>query len=250
MLQSSTKQAYSVGRAEKSGPSLPSHISIIMDGNRRWAKKRFLPASAGHKQGAKALEVLADEANKIGLKYLSVYAFSTENWKRDKTEVEDLMKLLREYLKRYFTEKHNRNLKLTVIGDRQLLDKDINQKIKEIELKTLNNKGTNLIIALNYGGKDEIVRATKKLLSQVIKTGIDINTITEQHFEKYLDTYGIPDPQLLIRTGGEMRLSNYMLWQTSYTELYFVDTLWPDFTIKSLLQAINWFNGRSRHFGG
>lgn len=230
--------------------NLPNHIAIIMDGNRRWAKKRMLPKAAGHRAGAKALETLAQEANELGLKYLSVYAFSTENWNRDKEEVNGLMSLLREYIDSYLKETNKQNIRVKVIGNRAVLAKDLQQKIKNIEDQTANNTGLTLVIAISYGGRDEILRAAKELTKQVIKTGLDINTIDETHFERYLDTYGLPDPELLIRTSGEMRLSNFMLWQLAYTEIYFTDTLWPDFTMTDLTTAVQDFNQRMRRHGG
>lgn len=230
--------------------NLPSHISIIMDGNRRWAKKRLLPKVAGHRAGAKALENLVNDANEIGLKYLSVYAFSTENWNREQEEVNSLMSLLREYIDDYLKNTKKNNVILKVIGNKKNLETDLQQKINKIEKETKNNTGLTLVIAISYGGRDEIIRATKKLIIQAIKAGIDIESIDESHFERYLDTYGIPSPELLIRTSGEMRLSNFLLWQIPYTEMYFTDTLWPDFTINDLLIAVSEFNKRVRHFGG
>ena len=229
---------------------MPRHIAIIMDGNRRWAKKRFLPASAGHRAGAKALENLVDEANLLGLKFLTVYAFSTENWKREAEEIKGLMSMLRDYFDKNFGIKDEQNIKITVIGDRTLLDQDIIEKISRIEDKTKDNTGLNFIIALSYGGRDEIIRATKKLVTQVIKTNMDIAMIDEAYFIRYLDTYKVPDPDLLIRTGGEQRLSNFLLWQLSYTEMFFTDTLWPDYNIDELTTAISEYNNRTKRFGG
>ncbi|MCL1996687.1 MAG: polyprenyl diphosphate synthase [Defluviitaleaceae bacterium] len=240
--------------------NLPSHIAIVMDGNRRWAKKRMLPKAAGHRAGAKALENLTKEANKLGLKYLTVYAFSTENWKRDSEEVSGLMSILREYIDNYLKGADRENMRLKIIGDRAALDYDIQQKIKDLENQTKENSGLTLIIAISYGGRDEILRAIKKLVKTEIKDSINaieaidaidtIDTIEATHFERYLDTYQIPDPELLIRTSGEMRLSNFMLWQLAYTEIYFTETLWPDFTIEDLTVAIDDFNQRTRRHGG
>lgn len=227
------------------------HIAIIMDGNRRWAKKRMLPKNAGHKAGAKALEDLSDAANELGLKYLTVYAFSTENWKRESDEVNELFSLMRDYLDRYFVENNKRNMRLLVIGDRFGLEKDLIEKIEKIEKETKNNTGLTLVIGINYGGRDEIVRATKKLVNQVIKTGKNVDEITENYFEKHLDTISldIPDPELLIRTSGELRISNFLLWQLAYTELYVTDTLWPDFNIEHMKTAIMEYNKRNRKLG-
>lgn len=229
---------------------MPEHIAIIMDGNRRWAKKRFLPAGLGHKSGAKALEKLVEETNRLGLRYLTVYAFSTENWKRDSEEIKGLMSLLREYFDQNFGIKDEQNIKITVIGDRTLLDADIQDKVKQLEAKTQKNTGLHFVIALSYGGRDEILRATKKLLNQAIKTNLDINAIDETYFRRYLDTYGIPDPDLLIRTGGEQRMSNFLLWQLSYTEMYFTDVLWPDFSMADLEIAIAEYAKRTKRLGG
>ena len=222
---------------------LPTHISIIMDGNGRWAKKRFLPRMAGHKAGSTALRKLVEDMNEMGLKYLSVYAFSTENWKRDTREVTSLMNLLRGYISDYLNDTDKNNIKLTIIGDTAKLDEDLQISIKNTIEKSKNNTGLNLIVAINYGGRDEIVRAIKKMMEQ--KT-----VVTEENFEKFLDTYKIPDPEILIRTSGEQRLSNFLLWQTAYTEFYYTDTLWPDFTKEDLLKAVEDFNGRDRRFGG
>lgn len=230
--------------------NFPKHISIIMDGNGRWAKKRLLPRSAGHKSGAQALKKLAEACEELGLKYLSVYAFSTENWKRDKEEVDYLMNLLREYIEQYIKDSNKNNMKLTVIGDHSVLDKDLQQKISHIQNITKNKQGLNLVIALNYGGRDEIIRAVKKLSTQVIKSNINIDTIDEKFFERYLDTFEIPDPELLIRTSGEQRISNFLLWQTAYTEIYYSDKLWPDFNIDDLKEAVEEYQKRDRRFGG
>ena len=226
----------------------PKHVSIIMDGNGRWAKKRLLPRSVGHRAGAKALEALVDEAVKTDLKYLSVYAFSTENWKRDASEVKALMSLMKEYIDEYLASSQNKNVKLRVIGDRTRLDKGLLQSIENIENSTKSKTGLNLIVALNYGGKDEILRAVKKMIEygKTIKT----EEITQAYFAKFLDTKDIPDPELLIRTSGEKRISNFMLWQTAYSEIYYTDILWPDFTIDHLKEAIEVYRNRDRRFGG
>jgi len=230
--------------------NFPDHISIIMDGNGRWAKKRFLPRSAGHKAGAKALENLVEACQKENLKYLSVYAFSTENWKREKDEVHYLMNILREYIKKYINDVSKNDTKITVIGDHSILDEDLQEKIDYIQNMTENKKGLHLVIALSYGGRDEIIRAIKKLSKQVIKSNINIDNIDEKFFERYLDTHNIPDPELLIRTSGEQRISNFLLWQTAYTEMYYTDKLWPDFTIEDLRDAVSKFQKRDRRFGG
>lgn len=230
--------------------NFPKHISIIMDGNGRWANKRILPRSAGHKAGAQTLKKLVKNCEKEGLRYLSVYAFSTENWKREKEEVEYLMKLLREYIENYIRDTNKNNVKLSVIGDRSALDKDLQDKINHVENITKEKQGLHLVIGLNYGGRDEIIRAIKKLSTQVIKSNINLDTLDESLFERYLDTYDIPDPELLIRTSGEQRISNFLLWQTAYTEMYYTDKLWPDFTIEDLREAVSIFQKRERRFGG
>ena len=229
--------------------NLPKHIAIIMDGNGRWAKKKFLPRTAGHKAGANALKNLVTECDKIGLKHLTVYAFSTENWKRPEEEVNDLMNLLREYLQNFVNEADRNNIKVNVIGDISKLDIDLQNKILELTELTKNKTGLNLIIALNYGARDEIIRAVKKISNEVLEGKIKANDISENTFEKFLDTYNIPDPELLIRTSGEQRLSNFLNWQIAYTEFYFTDKLWPDFNIDDLLEAVEIFKTRNRRFG-
>lgn len=230
--------------------SLPHHIAIIMDGNGRWAKKRFMPKSIGHRNGANALDKIVNEADKMGIKHITAYAFSTENWKRSKEEVDYLMNLIREYINDYIKDNKNSNVKIDVIGDISVLDNDLQKKIKLLEELSYAKKGLNLHIALNYGGRDEIKRAVKKLSYDVLQKNIDIESIDEALIGNYLDTKGIPDPELLIRTSGEFRISNFLLWQTAYSEFYFSDKLWPDFTIKDFLQAIEEYKNRDRRFGG
>ncbi|MCL1924671.1 MAG: isoprenyl transferase [Defluviitaleaceae bacterium] len=225
------------------------HIAIIMDGNGRWAKKRLMPRNVGHKKGAENLRKLIKDADSLGLKYLSVYAFSTENWKRDKEEVESIMGLFRKYLTEYFTGNENKNIRVKLIGNLEALPKDIFQKGKEVEKETANYTGLTLIIAINYGGRDEIVRAAKKMLINLQKTNTLIENITEAAFEKYLDTYTIPHPEIVIRTSGELRISNFLLWQAAYSEFYFTNTLWPDFTIEDIKKAIEEYSSRERRFG-
>ena len=230
--------------------NFPDHIAIVMDGNRRWAKKRLMPGLAGHKAGATALKKLVEDLNKEGLKFLSVYAFSTENWKRDKEEVDHIMALMREYIDDYLSSDDKNAVRLTVIGEKSRLPIDLQDKINHIEKSTIDNKGLRLIVALNYGGRDEIVRAAKKLSTQMIKANINIDDVDEDFFCKFLDTKDIPDPDLLIRTSGEQRTSNFLLWQTAYSELYFTDKLWPDFTLADLKEAVADFQSRKRRFGG
>ena len=230
--------------------NLPKHIAIIMDGNRRWAKNKGLPAGLGHKEGAKTLEKIVRYAKSIGIKYITVYAFSTENWKRPQDEVNALMNLLRNYMKTCLKTAEKNRMRVRVIGDKTALDEDIRNRIAELEEATKNNDGLNFQIALNYGSRDEMVRAMKKLCLDCKDGKVDVESIDESLFEKYLDTHDIPDPDLMIRTSGEQRLSNYLLWQLAYSEFYFTDVLWPDFTKEELVKAIEYYNGRDRRFGG
>ncbi|ADQ05103.1 undecaprenyl diphosphate synthase [Caldicellulosiruptor owensensis OL] len=230
---------------------MPQHIAIIMDGNGRWAKKRGLPRSAGHRFGAQKLKEIVLFADEIGLKYLTVYAFSTENWKRPKDEVENLMNLLREF---FDTEIENlikkTQIRIKVIGDISKLDKDIQERIISAEGRTKDKRGLCVVIALNYGGRQEIINAVKNLALDIKNGKIDIEDVDEELFKKYLYTYDIPDPDLLIRPSGEMRVSNFLLWQISYTEFWFSNVLWPDFKKEHLLKAIEDYQKRDRRFGG
>lgn len=230
--------------------NIPQHIAIILDGNGRWAKKKGMPRNFGHAQGSKNVERICEDAYKLGVKYLTVYAFSTENWKRPQDEVDALMNLLRNYMKTCLKTAEKNRMRVRVLGDKTALDSDIQNRIAELEEATKNNDGLNFQIALNYGSRDEMIRAIKKL-SQDCKDGkVDVSQIDETLFENYLDTQGVPDPDLMIRTSGEQRLSNYLLWQLAYSEFYFTDVLWPDFTKEELIKAIEYYNGRDRRFGG
>lgn len=224
---------------------LPKHIAIIMDGNGRWAKKRNLPRTAGHVAGAKTFKNIARYCNEIGIKYLTVYAFSTENWKRPQQEVDSIMNLLRDYLKDAVNFKED-NIKLKFIGDRTPLADDIKQLIEEDEKTSENATGLQVNIALNYGGRNEITNAVK----EIIKSGKGPEEITEDTISENLYTAGQPDPDLIIRPSGEYRLSNYLIWQAAYSEYWFSNILWPDFKPKHLEQAIDAFNRRDRRFGG
>ena len=224
---------------------LPRHIAIIMDGNGRWAKKRSLPRTAGHVAGAKTFKNIARYCNKIGLEYLTVYAFSTENWKRPKTEVDGIMNLLRDYLKDAENFK-NENIRVKFIGDLEPLDDDIKELIKKDEDGSKDATGLKLNIAINYGGRDEITKAVKK----IIESGVSADNITEETISDNLYTFGMPDPDFIIRPSGEYRLSNYLIWQSAYAEYWFSDILWPDFTPKHLEKAIDEYNHRNRRFGG
>lgn len=237
-------------KIDLTGMKIPQHVAIILDGNGRWAKKRFLPRKAGHAAGAKTVEKIIEDAHDIGIKYITMYAFSTENWNRPEDEVKALMKLLRDYLKDCIERANKNDMRVRVIGERSRLDQDIIDKIQELEESSKKNKGINFIIALNYGSRDEMVRATKKIAEDCKNGRITPEEIDEGLFQSYLDTADIPDPDLLIRTSGEIRLSNYLLWQLAYTEFYFTDVLWPDFDKKELMRAIVQYNKRDRRFGG
>ena len=224
---------------------LPRHIAIIMDGNGRWAKKRSMPRSAGHVAGAKTFKNIARYCNKIGLEYLTVYAFSTENWKRPKDEVESIMNLLRDYLKDAENFKSD-NIRVKFIGNLDPLADDIKELIKKDEDGSKDATGLKLNIAINYGGRDEITNAVK----QIVASGISAEDITEQTVSNNLYTADMPDPDFIIRPSGEYRLSNYLIWQSAYAEYWFSDVLWPDFKPKHLEKAIDDFNHRNRRFGG
>lgn len=230
--------------------NIPQHIAIILDGNGRWAKAKGMPRNYGHAQGSKNVERICEETYKMGVKYLTVYAFSTENWSRPKEEVDALMKLLRNYMKTCLKTAAKNRMKVRVLGDKTKLDDDIRKRIKELEKATVDNDGLNFQIALNYGSRDEMIRAMKKMAADCKEGKLEVEDISESVFEAYLDTHDIPDPDLLIRTSGELRLSNYLLWQLAYTEFYFTDVLWPDFTKKELEKAILHYNNRDRRFGG
>lgn len=237
-------------KIDLTGMNIPKHVAIILDGNGRWAKKRLLPRNAGHAAGAKTVEKIIEDAHNMGIEYLTVYAFSTENWNRPEDEVKALMKLLRDYLANCIERANKNDMRVRVIGDRTKLDEDIVSKINELEECSKNNKGITFIIALNYGSRDEIRRAVERIAIDYNAGKIKQQDISENLISDYLDTTGIPDPDLLIRTSGEIRLSNYLLWQLAYTEFYFTDVLWPDFNAEELKKAIVKFNQRDRRFGG
>ena len=229
---------------------LPKHIAIIMDGNRRWAKERDLDPKLGHKEGAENLKRIARYANKIGIKYLTVYAFSTENWKRTKEEVGALMLLLQKYVKDLLASSDLENIKINVIGDISKLDSTLQRSIKKVMEKSRDNTGLTLNIAFNYGGRDEIVKAMQKVGQKLQNNEIKLEDITEDLISNSLYTAGQPDPDLLIRPGGEQRISNYLLWQLAYTEFLFVKKYWPEFSEQDLDEAIQTFTSRNRKFGG
>ena len=230
--------------------NVPQHVAIILDGNGRWAKAKGMPRNYGHAQGSKNVEKICEEAWRMGIKYLTVYAFSTENWNRPESEVSALMKLLRNYMKTCLKTAAKNDMKVRVLGDIAALDEDIRTRILELEEATKNNGGLNFQIALNYGSRDEMIRAMRKMTKDCADGRFAPEEITEELFEGYLDTHGIPDPDLLIRTSGEQRLSNFLLWQLAYTEFYFTDVHWPAFTKEELIKAIEQYNKRDRRFGG
>lgn len=229
--------------------AMPRHIAIILDGNRRWARERGKPASFGHKEGAKTLEKIVRYANKIGLEYITVYAFSTENWKRAEDEVKALMLLLQNYLEEYSKRADTENIKVKILGDTSVLSEGMQKSIKRCMERTKDNTGVTFNIALNYGGRDEIVKAIKQISKQVKEGKINEEDITEQMVSDNLYTKGEPDPDLLIRTSGEIRLSNFLPWQLVYSEFLFIDKNWPDFEEKDLDEAIIEYQKRTRKFG-
>ncbi len=230
--------------------NIPQHIAIIMDGNRRWAREKGKEASEGHKAGADNLEDIAKYCNEIGVKYLTVYAFSTENWKRSKDEVSALMILLKNYLKKFSKNANKENIKIKILGNIDILEDGLKKSINEAVERTKNGTGLTLNIAFNYGGRAEIVNAAKKIAEKVAKNEISIEDINENLVQSNLYTENQPDPDLLIRPGGELRISNFLPWQLVYSEFYFTDKYWPDFNRDDLLQAIKTFNKRNRKFGG
>ena len=233
---------------------IPESVAIIMDGNGRWAKKRGLPRTMGHKEGCKAIEALVPEAGKLGIKYLTVYAFSTENWKRSDEEVTGLMNLFRYYAMRLLKSAKENNVRIRMIGDRTRFPKDIIISINRLEEETRDNTGLTFVVAANYGGRDEIRRAVMKYRDAMHNLGQTPDDsdgeLTEEEFARYLDTAGIPDPDLLIRTSGELRLSNFLIWECAYSEIVITDTLWPDFNRDELVRCIEEYNKRNRRFGG
>ncbi len=228
---------------------IPNHVAIILDGNGRWAKVKGMPRNYGHVQGARTVEKICEEAYKMGIQYLTVYAFSTENWKRPQDEVDALMKLLRNYLKTCLKTAEKNRMCVKVLGDKSHLDDDIRKRIEELEKATAHNTGLHFQIALNYGGRDEIVRAVKKLACRIEEGSLRSEEITEKLMNESLDTAGIPDPDLLIRTCNELRISNFLLWQLAYTEFYFTDIAWPDFSKEELVKAVEAYNRRDRRYG-
>ena len=229
---------------------IPSHVAIILDGNGRWAKKKGMPRTYGHVKGCENLEKICSVAKELGVKYLTVYAFSTENWKRSKEEVDALMKLFRNYMKKCIKISRDNKMQVRVIGDPTAFDPDLQEKIKELEEYSSQYDELYFQIALNYGSRDEIKRAVQKMAEDVKAEKLNPEEISEQTISDYLDTKGLPDPDLLIRTSGEERLSNFLMWQLAYTEFYFTDVAWPDFNKTEFEKAIAKYNQRDRRFGG
>ena len=229
---------------------IPNHVAIILDGNGRWAKKKGMPRTYGHVKGCENLEKICSVAKELGVKYLTVYAFSTENWKRSKEEVDALMKLFRNYMKKCIKISRDNKMQVHVIGDPTAFDPDLQEKIKELEEYSSQYDELYFQIALNYGSRDEIKRAVQKIAEDVKAEKLNPEEISEQTISDYLDTKGLPDPDLLIRTSGEERLSNFLMWQLAYTEFYFTDVAWPDFDKAEFEKAIAKYNQRDRRFGG
>lgn len=233
----------------KEGLTIPRHVAIILDGNGRWAKSKGMPRNYGHVQGAKTVEVICEQAYKMGIQYLTVYAFSTENWNRPKDEVDALMTLLRNYMKTCLKTAAKNNMCVRVIGEKSRLAEDIRERIAQMEEATKDNTGLHFQIAINYGGRDEIVRAVRKLAKQTADGQLKPEEITEELLSDTLDTAGIPEPDLLIRTCNEQRISNFLLWQLAYTEFYFTPVAWPDFSKEELEKAVEAYNSRDRRYG-
>ncbi len=230
--------------------NIPQHVAIILDGNGRWAKSKGMPRTYGHKAGAKNVETIARVAGEMGIKYLTFYAFSTENWNRPDSEVDALMKLLENYLQTCIKTADKNNLRVRVIGDITRLTPKFQQKIKELEEASAHYDGLNLTIAINYGSRDEMIRGMKKMIADHDAGKLALDDINDSVFSSYLDTAGLPDPDLMIRTSGEQRLSNYLLWQLAYSEFYFTEVPWPDFNKEELEKAVLAYNKRDRRFGG
>ncbi len=235
---------------EENSRPVPRHVALILDGNGRWARKRMLPRNAGHAAGSRNVEKICEAAWNMGIGYLTMYAFSTENWSRPQEEVDALMKLLHSYLKDCIKTSKKNNMQVRVIGDITRLEPDLQDRIRELEQVSAANTGLHFQVALNYGSRDEITRAVRRMAEDVQAGKLQPDQITEQRISGYLDTEGIPDPDLMIRTSGEQRLSNYLLWQLAYSEFYFTDILWPDFNVKELQKAVEFYQKRDRRYGG
>ncbi len=229
--------------------NIPQHVSIIMDGNGRWAKAHGRPRTFGHREGAKNVMDIVEDASDLGIRYLSVYAFSTENWSRPDTEVKTLMRLFSKYLKICHTKAMKNNTKVRIIGDKTRFDEELKECIRVLEEDTASNTGMVFIIAMNYGSRDEMLRGMRHMMDDCKDGKISSEDLTEEMFASYLDTAGVPDPDLMIRTSGEQRLSNWMMWQHAYSEFYFTDVAWPDFRKEHLIEAIKAYNDRDRRYG-
>ncbi len=233
----------------ENGMKIPNHVAIILDGNGRWAKSKGMPRNYGHVQGAKTVEVICEEAYRMGIQYLTVYAFSTENWNRPRDEVDALMGLLRNYMKTCLKTAAKNNMCVRILGEKSRLDDDIRNRMTQLEEATKANTGLHFQIAINYGGRDEIVRAVRRLAGDAADGSLRAEDITEDMISEALDTHGIPEPDLLIRTCGEQRISNFLLWQLAYTEFYFTPVAWPDFSKEELEKAVEAYNKRDRRYG-
>ena len=229
---------------------MPRHVAIIMDGNGRWATQRGLPRVEGHRRGVESVRGAVRACMDLGIPYLTIFSFSSENWSRPATEISDLMGLLKRFIRRDLVDLHKNNVKVIVIGERSGIDKELQSLIEDAEQRTRDNTGLKLIIAFNYGSRLEIARAARRLAERVERGELRAADITPEVFEQGLDTHGLPDPDLLIRTSGELRLSNFLLWQSAYTEFVFLESYWPDFTKETLLSAIGQYHSRDRRFGG
>lgn len=229
---------------------LPRHVAIVMDGNGRWATSRGLPRTEGHRRGAEAAQKAVEAAKELGIPCITLFSFSTENWNRPADEIEDLMNLMRAYLRRETAELHKSGARLRVIGDRSRLPEDIVQMMEKAETITKDNDKINVTIALSYGGRQDIVYAAKKMARMAEDGKVDLDRVDETYFGALLMTAGLPDPDLMIRTGGEIRISNFLLWQLAYAELFFTPTLWPDFSKQDMIEAVDFFTGRDRRYGG
>lgn len=230
--------------------NIPKHIAIIMDGNGRWAKERGLPRSAGHREGVKRVREVVKAGQELGIKVITLFAFSAENWSRPKREINTLMKYLDNFLMRQIKQMHKNNMRFLVIGRDEPLPLFIQKRLKDAQVKTKDNTGLTVVLALNYGARQEIVDAAKKFAVDVLAAKVGIKDLDEKMFNRYLYTYALPDPDILIRTSGQLRISNFLLWQLSYTELYFPEKFWPDFGAEDLKEAIQSYQSRERRFGG
>ena len=239
-------------RKKKTAPqrTLPTHIAIVMDGNGRWAKKRGLPRQVGHRFGAEAFRTVANYAKSIGLKYLTVYAFSTENWKRSEEEVDAIMELLERYLREAIADMDKNRVRFCFFGDMSRLSPELRQEVQVAQERSAQYEGVQVNFCLNYGGRDEIVRAARRFAGECVSGACRPEELTEEKFSGYLYSAGVPDPELVIRPGGELRVSNFLLWQSAYAEYYFTDVLWPDFGAEELEKAIAAYQSRNRRFGG